>query len=465
MTTPVAALPPAAGVCRLTVEGPAGSADLTLPASTPLSALLPAVLQHVTADADLRAGAAWVLQRLGEDPLDLEGSPETLGLRHGDLLLLRSADETLPALRFDDVADGVAHAVADEADRWRPELTRRLAVVAALLAAAAAGVTIYGFGPGVGAALACGAVTVLLTVSCAVLSRRYAAASVVRSAGLIALVFGGLTGIAPYDDAHGHFALRTRSLVTAAGIVFVLAVGLLALRALPFVLPGAFALLALSGAVDALLVRSTGLTEGHAVAVVAVGLYVAGHFGPRLALRAARLRVPPLPRTADELQQNIEPLGENEVRRRVRGARAYLNTLSMASAVVYAVAFTAMVRESGWIGGFLPAVFGAAVLLRARGLGGFLQRMPMALVGGYGLASVLITFLPPHGADARSVAVGVLLAAVVALLGAGWRLPTGRLLPVWGRAGDILETLAGVALLPLLLQALHVYAYFRSLTS
>lgn len=56
------------------------------------------------------------------------------------------------------------------------------------------------------------------------------------------------------------------------------------------------------------------------------------------------------------------------------------------------------------------------------------------------------------------------LFAVAALLLTGaWRLPGARLRPIWGRLGEILEGLTALALVPLLLQVLDAYAYFRSM--
>jgi hypothetical protein len=85
-TSPPAVSAAATEVCRITIDGPTGRADLALPVSTPLAALLPAMLRYVTAEHDQRPGAPWVLQRLGEEPLDLDGSPESLEHRHGDVL-------------------------------------------------------------------------------------------------------------------------------------------------------------------------------------------------------------------------------------------------------------------------------------------------------------------------------------------------------------------------------------------
>ncbi|WP_329457197.1 type VII secretion integral membrane protein EccD [Streptomyces sp. NBC_01497] len=478
-TSPPAVSVSTSDVCRITVEGPTGRADLALPVATPLSALLPTLLRHVATSPE-RANAPWVLQRLGEEPFDLDGSPDTLGLRHGDVLYLRPADEPLPGLHFDDISDGVAHAVTGRSDLWRPELTRGLAIAVGGLVLAALGVTAFGAGPGVLATVACAVTALVLVAGSAVLSRAGADQSTAGAAAVGGLVFAAFAGFAPFSAARvpavlpagvhghaslGHFALGIHGLLLAAGAVAFLAALLLALRVLPFALPGTFLVCAIAAAVGVAVARLGDESAVQAAGIVGVAMFVLGHFGPRLTLRAARLRVPQLPRTAEELQQGIEPEDEESVTRRVRAASSYLNTLSMSSALIYAVTFAALVHEGGWIGWLLPLVFSAAVLLRARGLGGALQRVPMTAVGAFGLAVVALTRLATVGTTDRAVVMGVFLAAAVLLVVAAWRLPTGRLLPVWGHLGDIAETLTAVALLPLLLQALHVYAFFRQLAS
>ena len=112
-------------VCRLTIAGPAGRADLAVPVTTRVSTLLPVLMRHIPTDPARPAGT-WVLQRLGEAPLGPDATPQSAGLYHGDVLYLRPANDPMPELEFDDVSDGVAHAVGSQLDRWRPELTRRL---------------------------------------------------------------------------------------------------------------------------------------------------------------------------------------------------------------------------------------------------------------------------------------------------------------------------------------------------
>lgn len=463
MTTAVPLPARTAEVCRLTVEAPDGRADLAVPVTTPVSALLPVLLRHTAAGPDSQ-GTPWTLQRLGEDPLDPEATPESAGLRDGDVLHLRPAEAALPALHFDDVSDGVAHTVGSGPGRWRPELTRKLGLALASLALAALAAALLGAGPGPLTAVTAGVIALVLAAGCASAARMHAVPGAILVAGVGAFGFAALAGTTLREGPSGGFAPGTTGILLAAGCVVTLAGGLLALGALPLVVPGTVLLTAVAAAVGAGLAETAGLHGFQAASVVAVGLFVLGHLAPRLALRTARLRVPQLPHDAEELQQDIEPEPGERVTGRVTVATACLDTIGISSALVWAVALWLLAdREHGWTGWLLPLCLSLAVLLRARGTNGTLQRVPAVLAGAYGLGLVLIVRVAPTGPVGRASVLAALLAAALLLLVGAWRLPRARLLPVWGHLGDLLETVTAIALLPLLLQVLHAYAYFRGL--
>jgi type VII secretion integral membrane protein EccD len=463
MTTAAPLTGRATEVCRVTVETPDGRADLSVPVTTPVSALLPALLRQLPTVAATN-GTPWVLQRLGEDPLAPEATPETSGLRHGDVLHLRPADAPLPALHFDDVADGVAYTVGDGPGRWRPELTRGLALGLACLVLGGLAAAQLGAGASHRTTAVAGAVAVVLAAACAAMARLRADRSSVLVAGLGAFAFAGGAGqILRAGPAGGH-AFGLIGVLLGAGSVIALAGVLFALQALPLVVPGTALLTAVAAASAAGLTEAFGLRGEQAAAVIAVALFVLGHLAPRLSLRTARLRVPQLPHDAEELQVDIEPETGTQVSLRVPVATACLDTIGVGSALFWAVALWLLTtREHGWAGWLLPLALSLAVLLRARGTNGTLQRVPAVLAGTYGLALVLVMRTAQDGPSGRAVALAVLLAAAVLLLVGAWRLPRARLLPIWGHLGDLLEIITAVSLLPLLLQVLNAYAYFRGL--
>ncbi|MEU6028850.1 type VII secretion integral membrane protein EccD [Streptomyces tauricus] len=449
-------------VCRVTIEAPDGRADLAVPVTTPVSALLPVLLRHTARPG--QDGTAWILQRLGEAPLHPEATPESARLRDGDVLHLRPAAAALPALHFDDVSDGVAHTVGAGPGRWRPGLTRALGLTLAGLALAALAAALLGAGPGPLTAAAAAAVALVLAAGCATAARAGADRGSVLVAGIGAFGFAVLAGTTLREGPSGGFAPGPAGVLAGAGCVVVLAGLLLALGALPLVVPGTVLLTAVAAALGTGLAEATGLHGVQAAAVVAVGLFTLGHFAPRLALRTARLRVPQLPHNAEELQQDIEPEPGDTVAGRVTVATACLDAISISSALVWAVTLWLLAdRERGWAGWVLPLSLSLAVLLRARGTNGALQRIPAVLAGAYGLGLLLVVRAAPTGPGGRAAVLAVLLAAALLLIVGAWRLPRARLLPVWGHFGDLLEIVTAIALLPLLFQVLHAYTYFRGL--
>ncbi|KUO17523.1 type VII secretion integral membrane protein EccD [Streptomyces dysideae] len=463
MTTapPTVALP-AREICRVTVEGPTSRADLALPVSTSIAELLPALLPHVVTDPADRGGP-WVLQRLGEDPLDPDGTPELLGLRHGDVLHLRPEDNPLGTLNFDDIADGVAHSLGRQPGQWRPELTRRLTLALAALTLAGLAFTVLRTGPGPLTAAVCALIALILAVGCVIGRQAAAESGAVRTAGLAACAFAGFAGLALPRAADGGYNPGITGLAAALSGVALVATALLAFDALPLTVAGTVLATAAVTAIGVALFAALEWDPARTAGTIAVAMFVLGHFAPNLSLRLARLRVPHLPHDAQELQEDIEPEPEERVARRVAIASTYLDILSASSAVAYAVAFWLLAHHHGWVGWLMPLVFSCAVVLYARGQTGVLQRVSGVLAGGFGFAVVLIERAAGTGADRWGTVSGVLFVAAVLLLVGAWRLPTSRLRPVWGHIGDILELLSAIALLPLLLQLLHVYAYFRGL--
>ncbi|MEU3341151.1 type VII secretion integral membrane protein EccD [Streptomyces sp. NPDC006668] len=463
MTTSRPALPlPPVELCRLSVDGPAGCADLAVPVSTPMSELLPVLVRHVAAGQD-EQGIPWVLQRLGEDPLDPDGTPESLGLHHGDVLYLRPVDTPLPRLAFDDISDGVATVISDRPDRWRPEMTRRLALVLAWLAVVGLAATLLGAGPGAPAAVGCEAAAVILAGVSVLLQRAGAGAGATLVTGGGACLLAALAGLALPFGGTREYHLGVPGLTAAACGALIIAGALLLLRTEPPLLPGTVLVTAFVTAIGVALTSGAGMSPAQAAGVIACVIFVVGHMAPRIALRSARLRVPHLPHNAEELQEDIDPVEPELVARGVTIAGTFLDVLALSSALVHAVALWLLVHDHGWASEWLALLLGGAVLLSVRQPTGARQRVPLVVAGALGPALLLIVRGADTGPAGRAAVAVALLAGVVLLAVGAWRLPHSRLRPLWGHLGDILEMVIAVVLLPLLLQLLHVYAYFRAL--
>ncbi|MEV7739459.1 type VII secretion integral membrane protein EccD [Streptomyces sp. NPDC088921] len=465
---------PGTGVVRLTVEGPRGRADLAVPVATTVSALLLALGPKLPDGQSGEQGGGqggdqggddfttWTLQRLGEEPLAPDATPYSAGLRHGEVLQLRPAHDPLPGFAYDDAADGIARTVQGRSDRWRPELTRAMTLVVACLALVGLTAAVLRTGAGRAPSVLAGCVAVLLALACTQDNRTppdRAARIVAGSAACLFAALGGFTAL------HGPAALLSpdhEDVLLGSAYPAVIAVLLLFSGRLPAVLPAAVCTVAVLTAVCAGLVTARDWTVAQAVSVVAVAVVLLGHWMPWMALRAARLRVPQLPHNSEELQQDIAAEPAERIARRVAVAEVWLDVTAIGTAAVATVATGLLARQDGWSATTLALVLGAAMLLRAWSQNGVWQRGPSLLGGAASLT--LVAVHGPAGLSWHITSAVLLLAAAVALLNAARRPPTARLLPVWGRLGEILELVVALALLPLLLQVLGAYAHVRSMT-
>ena len=462
-----------ADACRLTVVGPARRVDLAVPSTVTLGETLPWLLRHVLDEDD--RGQPWVLQRLGEGPLDPESTPETADLRHGDVLYLRAEGTALPAAEFDDVAVGVASALTDRRDMWRPPFTRRLLLGLACLALAAFAAGALAARPWWRTPVYLGFGAVELGLGCALISRRRTDTAIRLVGGLGSCSLAALAGLAAQRGLPGIIAPGRAEVLLAGCCAAVVASALLAalppaLRAgerTPGPVFGAVLATALATVAGGCLALATHWDATRAAAVLAVTMFVTGGRSVRLILRTARLRVPYLPRDAEELQQDIDPEPGDRVAGRTATALAWLDSLAVGSSAVFAVAFIQLLRDprgTGWTGWVLAALLAAAVLLRAWALASLWQRTCLAVSAAFGLAVLVLALGLAGGPEPLAAAALVLLAAAGALLSAAGRPLGARLLPIWGHLADLLESATALALVPVLLMLLHVYAYVRNLT-
>lgn len=451
-------------VCRLTVAGPAGRADLAVPVTTAVSALLPVLLRHIPTDPNRPAGV-WTLQRLGEPPLDLDATPQSAGLLHGDVLYLRPVDDPMPELEFDDIADGVSQVVSSRPNRWQPDLTRKLflAIACVVLGVLAVAVAALGHKPLVPVLYAVAAVA--LCAGLLLDQRRSGDREAALITGVGACVFAALAGLTALHGTRVFLSPRPADLMTGAGCAAVMAAVLLPTPRLRSAVTGTVLLTAVLTLVIGGLSALFGWSATHSASAVAVLFFLLGHLAPRTSLRLARIRAPQLPRNARELQEDTNPHSERQVTRRAVTADNILTAISISGGLLCVTVFLLLIGTGGWINWLFPLVFSGAVLLRTKSLNATWQRVPAALAGTVGLLTVVLTWTGGSSSAGRcALLLGLLVAAGLLLVGA-WRMPTARLLPIWGQIADILELLTALALLPLLLQLLHAYAYFRASVS
>jgi type VII secretion integral membrane protein EccD len=421
----------------------------------------------------------WVLQRFGEDPLDHECTLDALGVVDGDVLHLRRRSSRFNPIVFDDLVEGVASAVADRPDRWRPDMTRRLFVG---LAVAALVVVFLGLLIPGNIAVRCGIAgisSLALLIGAGLSAQKFPQRESALVLGGFAPLFAGLCGFllpvaghAVQPECQGSRCLANLALsspqsaqVLTAGAVSAV-VTLIAWSVIDSAgwvfLSGvvSFAGVAVAGLLS-MVFHLQAYESAAILASLAFGLFV---LAPTTAARLVRIRLPQPPSDETDLQLDIEPVPGEELLEKTVRAEQYLNGFGVAAGALCAgsLAVLAASRYSLPLLLFV-GILGGGLLLRGRVLVSAWQRMAAVAPGVFAVLvdlRWLIQLLPVAVRPYALIGVGC---AAVPLLFASSYLPGRRLMPFWGRSADILEMILGIALVPVLLDLLHVYSWARGL--
>src|SRR5207253_206401 len=124
--------------------------------------------------------------------------------------------------------------------------------------------------------------------------------------GVAACAFAAAAGLVGAQDSANLFSPQPSG-VLLSGICVVLVAGALAAATRGGIaVYGTAGLLGICAILGSVLRTSTAADTASAVSIVAVALFLFATFGARVAARLARLRVPTLPRTTEELQEDID---------------------------------------------------------------------------------------------------------------------------------------------------------------
>ncbi|BCJ52700.1 hypothetical protein Asp14428_41750 [Actinoplanes sp. NBRC 14428] len=443
--------------------------DLAVPATTTVAGLLPLLLQHTSAD---RRGeppeGAWVLQRLGQPPFELSGTPESLDWIEGEELHLRPAEDPLPELDFDDLAEGVATVLNRREDRWQPEYRRVLFLVLSLVAMGAIGAVLVDRGPVLPQVIAAGVLSAIFFTSALVAGRKLTDTAFGLLFATGATAFAALAAASAVDgDPEGIAWTGPAVLAGSAACVSMVALLLLLQRT---VVPGLpFAPLLVAGVTGAVIIGvlllqvGSAMTSQRTAATAIAVVFTVVVLAPRVAVKLSRLRGPQLPKTGEDMAYDIEPAPSDLVRERTDRADTYLTVAMCSSALVLPVLFFYTMRVPGWSGWTLVLVVSSAILLRARTFFGLWQRIALVTAGTVGYLMVIMKFSDVWTPGWRYALMGGLLALVVPLVSAALRPWPRRLLPFWEYLATFLDVTTGVAVLPVLAQVLGTYAWARGL--
>ncbi len=428
-------------LARVTIAAPTRRMDIALPDTMLVAELMPHLLRHAEGALGEPAGreGGWVLRRATGAPLEPYRNLTSQGVRDGELLHLNPAREDWPELAYDDVVEVIAGGARRAGRSWSPAATRHcgLAVTAGALLLGGAGLALEG-PPWRVPAIAALVVAAVLAVVGILLSRAFGdagAGAVVAASGLPYAFLGG----AGLVDGPPALLLASACLLVAGVAGHVGVAG-----STRFFVAGVAA--ALTGLLTGLLaVAGLPPAGGAAVALtVAIGLIPAY---PVVATWIGRLPFPDLPVQAEEMLRDKPVPSRSVVFAAVVRSGEVLTGLLISAGLCSVAATAYLARQgTGVVGILLIATAIVALLLRARLFATPHQRVPLLVAGFLGLAVLILGLF--RTTSVLFVLAGAGLTAAVALTAAlvySRRPPS----PYLGRAADLLDVTAIVALIPL----------------
>lgn len=437
------------GLVRVSVVRGSRRADLAVPGGINVADLLPELVASVGALDPYTVHGGYRLVLPDGASLRPEDGLTSQGVEDGFVLTVEVGADDEPAKVYDDVIEAVADSIESQARPWSPEASRRTALVAAALALALAAVALAMMRQqGLPVAVAGSVVALLLVTAAAVLSRGQRSHEVAVVVGVLSTVVAGVSGLAVVPDEP---LLGLPLALAGAGVLVFGGLATAAVVDRRAALLPAVALGAVLGGVGAVVVAGN-YDPAKVVACAMTLVVVAGSLVPWLSMSTTRIRVPQ-PRSEADLLADPDPLDTGEVERQVRLGREVLIALTASVGAVLVLA-SPLVVTLGLTGTALVVVAALAVLLRTRQYRDAVEVVVGVGAAVAGLVAAVVTAAVVHPGW-RTVLAGVLLVVGTALLAAGAvpRSPSVRL----GRAGDVAEGVALVALLPLLVAALGVF--------
>ncbi|MHA6801298.1 type VII secretion integral membrane protein EccD [Bounagaea algeriensis] len=466
---------------RVTVVAPSTRIDLALPADVSVADLLPMVLEmarEVTQDGGSRHGG-WCLAKLGDSqPLDPSQTLASQGIVDGDMLQLRKRSDNPPPPLYDDVVDALADAEPGSYRPWTKETAARIGHIAGALAFLAAAVALGLAGPVVllhpetggalplvlqtVAALAATVAAVLATGLGTIVTKAYGATTtgtVIAASGGLSMAFVAGFNIVPGNSPEPRLLLASALVLIFASVsLMLLGTGIITFIAAAVV--GTFA------TVSFLVATLVSQAEAPGIAAGAAAVGLAGiSLLPRLTIQLARLPLPQVPGTAEDLKEDTSFPDYRAIERQTGVAHQYMTGLIIGCGLTAALGAVISAGFGGAWGTIYAIVVAAVLLLRGRNYANGSQAMALLLNGLLAAAGVTAGLLVQVAQWPTAVAWAfppMLLLGVLALV-FGVVFPRRRFSPVQRRTVDLLEAVLIAAVLPLALAVMNVYMMIRDL--
>ncbi|MFF4500059.1 type VII secretion integral membrane protein EccD [Streptomyces sp. NPDC001401] len=435
---------------RVTLVGERRRIDLVLPAREPVGVLLPEILRVL----DYRVGERPELRHLvtvDGSALGHDSSLESAGVRDGAVLRLVRAEDAPSAPVVHDVSDEVAEDLGGRAWQWGTGARRVVAGLATVGWAGAGGVFARS---AYDASVVAG---VLLVVAVGAVLAGALVGRGRRQGGLVSTLIctGGVLGVlgasALADDHRWSGALHVGALAAVGAVTLVLLGlftrlgrgGLVGAGAVAVSVLGWEGVVALQSGAD------TAGQQARTGAVLAVVSVVALGVLPRLALMVSGLS------GLDDRRAGGVSVSRYQVSAALAAAHRGLVLATVTVAVSATVAGVwALHAPTVWTV-LLAAVTAVVVALRARAFP--LVAEVVVLLAGAALVAVRLLSVWVERSGATGPALVVLVALAVLTLAALVVQPAEHVRVRLRRAGDLLESVGVIALLPLLIGVFGVY--------
>jgi type VII secretion integral membrane protein EccD len=450
---------------RVTVVAPRTRIDVALPAGVAVADLLPMLLEmakEATPDGGARHGG-WCLAKLGDSPLEPSRTLASLGIVDGELLQLRKRAENPPPPLYDDVVDAIAESTPDSYRPWTKQTANRIGYIAGALALILAALTVLMTGPlfggdAVPAAIAAGAAAIVCVAVGATIARGYQAETagvLIASAGGLPMAFVAGLYIVPGEPGRASLLLACALvLIMASASIMLIGTGITV-----FVAAGSAALIGvIAFAIGTLIAHPA---PGIAAGTAAVSLAALSML-PRVTIQLARLPLPNVPGSAEDLKEDSGFPDYRSIERRAGLAHEYMT--GMIIGLGSATAISAIITASkGDIWAVLTAISATLVLLlRARTYANGSQAIALLATGMFSGAGFMIGWLLTSAPGDRLLWVfsSLLLIGAAALV-LGVIFPEQRFSPPLRRTVEILEAVCIAVMLPLALAVMNLYGVLR----
>ncbi|GAA1799521.1 type VII secretion integral membrane protein EccD [Nocardioides hankookensis] len=445
--------PVASGLVRVTVASGTRRVDLVLPGAVPVAELVPELARSVgLLDPGTVYGGYRLVTADGRE-LATDAGLVIQGVEDGGLITVAAGVDDEPPRVYDDVVEAMTDIVEHDLRPWSPAAGRRTALWAAGLFMALGAVALLIQRDSLLAGVAAVVVAAALVTGAIVLSRAQREPEAAVAVAWMGALYAAVAGLMLVTDAQffGPPVAAAGGAAMGAGLICLVGLGQGRALVLPPVVAGAVFL------ITGLLMQAADFDPAVVLTVALVVVVILGSVFPWLALGATGTSVDQLYNVAD-ITAEPRPVDPGRVGADARIAHEILVAVS-ATVGLLLVLIAPLAVSLGLSGAILAVLCCLVVMLRTRQYRTGPEVLVGLVSGIVGLLSAAVAALWLHPDWRPTIA--------VVLAGAGAVLLAVTLLPAApsvrrGRLGDVAESVALLALLPVTVVAVGVFAAIRS---